>query len=52
MAAADAWILDGNYSATIDVRLARADTVILLDLNRVRCLWRVAKRTVRHWGAS
>ena len=36
MVAEDAWILDGNYSGTIDVRFSRADTVILVDLNRGR----------------
>lgn len=50
--APDAWILDGNYSGTLDVRLARADTVVLLDMGRFRCLWRVAKRTIRNWGRS
>jgi adenylate kinase family enzyme len=48
----DEWIVDGNYSATIDVRLPRADTVILLDLGRVRCVARVVWRTVRHHGRS
>ena len=50
MVAEDAWILDGNYSGTIDVRFARADTVILLDLNRVRCVWRVTRRTLGSMG--
>ena len=50
MVAADAWILDGNYSGTIDVRLARADTVVLLDLGRVRCVFRVVKRTMCNRG--
>lgn len=50
MVAEDEWILDGNYSGTIDVRLARADTVILLDLGRWRCLWRMLTRTLRQLG--
>lgn len=50
--AADAWILDGNYSGTLDVRLARADTIVLLDMGRFRCLWRVVKRTIRNWGRA
>ena len=29
----DAWVLDGNYSRTNDIKWARADTVIWLDLN-------------------
>ncbi len=36
--ARDAWIIDGNYSRTIDVRLAACDTVFLLDLPVEDCL--------------
>ena len=28
--AGDAWVMDGNYSSTLDMRLARTDTVIVL----------------------
>jgi adenylate kinase family enzyme len=44
LVAADAWILDGNHESTLDVRLRRADTVVMLDFGRWRCLWRVVKR--------
>src|SRR5688572_4725457 len=37
----DAWIMDGNYGSTLRERVEAADTVILLDLSRVRCLYRV-----------
>ena len=50
MVVEDAWILDGNYSGTIDVRFSRADTAILLDLNRVRCVWRITRRTLGSLG--
>jgi adenylate kinase family enzyme len=40
----DRWIIDGGR-ADLGVRLARADTVIFLDLPRRMCMWRVAKRT-------
>ena len=46
--AQERWIVDGNYGSTMDVRLAAADTVIFLDLPRLRCLWRVVKRRVKH----
>jgi adenylate kinase family enzyme len=44
LAAKDQWIIDGGR-ADIEVRLMRADTVIFLDLPRLTCMWRVAKRT-------
>ena len=40
----DRWIVDGNYLATMDIRLLVADTVILLDFPRWLCLWRIIKR--------
>jgi adenylate kinase family enzyme len=41
-----AWIMDGNYSGTLDMRLAACDTVIFLDLARSVCVWRLFKRAV------
>jgi adenylate kinase family enzyme len=46
----ESWIADGNYGATLDVRLARADTVIVLSLPRWRCTLRALKRTLAHRG--
>ena len=40
----DEWIIDGSYDHTLEIRLARADTVIFLDFSRYLCLWRVCKR--------
>ena len=34
----DAWIIDGNYSRTIEVRLKACDTVFLFDLPTEVCL--------------
>ena len=34
-AAHDAWVMDGNYTGTLDLRLARASAVIWLDLPRL-----------------
>ena len=48
----DEWILDGNYSATIDIRLAEADTVLFLDFPPLICIRRVVKRYMRHRGEA
>jgi adenylate kinase family enzyme len=48
--AGDAWIADGNYSATLDERLPRADTVVLLDFPAWRTLPRVLRRSIGHHG--
>ena len=50
--AGDAWIVDGNYGGTLDVRLARADTVIVLALSRWRCVVRALRRTLPHRGRA
>jgi adenylate kinase family enzyme len=42
------WIIDGNYSKTMDIRLGAADTVIFLDLPRLVCLWHIFKRRFRY----
>jgi adenylate kinase family enzyme len=46
------WIMDGNYGGTLEPRLAAADCVVFLDVPRLRCLWRLLKRRVRHAGRS
>ena len=38
------WIIDGNFSRTLELRLQHADAVVHLDLARWRCLWGAAKR--------
>jgi adenylate kinase family enzyme len=50
--AQDSWIMDGNYSGTLDLRFAACDTVVFLDIDRLTCLWRVIKRAVKYWGRS
>jgi adenylate kinase family enzyme len=52
LAAAPAWIIDGNYPGTFDVRLPRADTLIWLDYPRARCLRRLIWRMLRHHGRT
>ncbi|MCD4706275.1 MAG: hypothetical protein K8S62_00880 [Candidatus Sabulitectum sp.] len=46
------WIMDGNYSGTIDIRLKYADTVIFLDYSRFTCTLGVLKRLVTHGGSA
>jgi adenylate kinase family enzyme len=48
----EAWIIDGNYSGTLGVRLQACDTVIFLDLPRAVCLWRVGKRRLLYWNRT
>lgn len=40
----ESWIIDGNYSGSLPVRLAACDTVLFLDLPRSLCVLRVTKR--------
>jgi adenylate kinase family enzyme len=44
LAARDRWVIDGNYGGSLDIRLERADTVIVLAVSRWRCLARVLRR--------
>ncbi len=46
------WILDGNYSATMNIRLHACDTVIFLDFPSWLCLYRVVKRFFQYRGTS
>jgi adenylate kinase family enzyme len=43
----ESWVVDGNYSAVRDLVLARADTVVWLDLPRTVVMRRVVARTLR-----
>lgn len=40
------WIIDGNYSRTIDIRIKAADMIIFLDYSRLLCLFRAMKRSL------
>ncbi|QRM27423.1 adenylate kinase [Microvirga sp. VF16] len=47
LTARPAWVMDGNYASTFDIRVPRATVIVWLDLPRWQCalsvLWRVAK---------
>jgi adenylate kinase family enzyme len=44
------WVMDGNFGGTLPQRIKRADAIVLLDISRWICLWRVAKRAVKYRG--
>jgi adenylate kinase family enzyme len=48
----ESWIMDGNYSGTLDIRFQACDTVIFLDMPRTLCLWRVSKRAMMYRNKS
>ncbi|WP_042380746.1 adenylate kinase [Streptacidiphilus melanogenes] len=47
LARADRWIMDGDLGPydVLDIRLRRADTVILLDYSFWPCAWRAVRRS-------
>ena len=48
----DRWIFEGGRSSTWPERLARADTLIWLDVPLPIRFARVIWRTIRHWGRN
>ena len=44
------WVIDGNYTRTIPMRLEKADTVVYLDFGRMRCTLGVLKRVITTHG--
>ena len=49
--AGDTWITDGNYvGRTFDLRLPRADTVIVIDQPRWLCVFRILWRWLTSFG--
>jgi hypothetical protein len=49
LVAGQSWIVDGDLGPydVLDVRLRRADTVVLLDLSFARCAWQAVRRSGR-----
>ncbi|SFI62643.1 hypothetical protein SAMN04488095_1401 [Jannaschia pohangensis] len=48
----DRWVFEGGHRRSWPERLARADTVIWLDMPVTLRLWRVTRRTLRYNGRS
>ncbi|MBA2176586.1 topology modulation protein [Halobacillus locisalis] len=48
----DAWIIEGNYSGTYDLRAKRADTIVYVELPLYICLYRVINRWWHNRGQT
>jgi adenylate kinase family enzyme len=48
----EAWIMDGNYGGTMEMRLAASDTVIYLNYRRWICIYRALKRCVTYYNRT
>ncbi len=49
----ESWVIDGNYRKVLfKERMALADTVIFLDINRFQRLYRVFRRYFKYRGGS
>lgn len=48
----DAWIMDGNYGGTLELRIGLADTIVFLDIPRLVCLTRVVRRRLAYGGRA
>lgn len=46
LAARSSWIMDGTYEDSLDLRLPRAQTVIVLRASRLASLWGIVRRRV------
>jgi adenylate kinase family enzyme len=51
-AKADRWVMDGNYTAHLDLRLPRAEAIIWLDLPRRVYFLRAVRRLIQNYGRS
>lgn len=48
----ESWIIDGNYTSTMDIRFVEADTIMFLDYPRWLCLYRALKRWITYAGKT
>ena len=46
----DQWIIDGNYSRTMEARLEKCDTIVYLDYSRWQCLLGLLQRVITGRG--
>lgn len=43
----DSWIIDGNYSKYLDIRITHANTIIFIDTPVIVCLYRAVMRAIK-----
>jgi adenylate kinase family enzyme len=43
----DSWVIDGNYIDSLDIRLEKADLVIMLDIDLKTCIKSIVIRTIK-----
>lgn len=41
------WVIEGNYQSSLELRLQKADVVVLLDVHPLLCAWSVLRRHYR-----
>ena len=51
-AAAECWIIEGNFTSASALRFARADTIIWIELPIGLCLWRAFSRMLFNFGQA
>jgi adenylate kinase family enzyme len=52
LASKDEWIIDGNYTASLPMRLKQAELVVMVDFPRWLCLLRACKRIFTYFGRT
>lgn len=45
-----AWIIDGNFDSTLELRAQYADLIIMLDYDKKLCLYRAMKRYITYFS--
>jgi adenylate kinase family enzyme len=48
----DKYIMDGNYSQTLTIRMKDADTIFFFDFSRYLCIYRAIKRRIINHGKT
>ncbi len=52
LAEQEQWIMDGNFSGSLDIRVPRCDCIVLLDYSRITCAFGVIKRWITNFGKT